>query len=101
MSFLDSVSGIYATNAPGFVYPFPSDAETARMKNIVCGHLDDHIYAKYSKQIAQVQGLRDLAVGTVMSKWENDSDDLRQMTPCELAVLIFDYHFSQSDVIYY
>tara|TARA_R110000822_G_scaffold2161_1_gene10407 strand:+ start:133 stop:438 length:306 start_codon:yes stop_codon:yes gene_type:complete len=101
MSFLDTVSGIYATNAPGFVYPFPTDIETARMKNVICGCLDDHIDKKYSKQLAQVQGLRDLAVDTALSKWENDSDDLRQMSAPELAVLIFDYHYSQSDVIYY
>ena len=101
MSILDTVSGIYATNAPGFVYPFPTDIETERMKNNICGHLDDHIYEKYSKQLAQVQGLRDLAVDTALSKWENDSDDLRQMSAAQLAVLIFDYHYSQSDVIYY
>ena len=101
MSILDTGSGIYATTAPGFVYPFPTDIETERMRNNISSHLDDYIYEKYSKQLAQVQGLRDLAVDTALSKWENDSDDLRQMSAPELAVLIFDYHYSQSDVIYY
>jgi hypothetical protein len=101
MSFLDTVSGIYATNAPGFVYPFPTDIETERMRNNISSHLDDYIYEKYSKQLAQVQGLRDMAVDTAVSKWENDSDDVRQVTPAQLAVIIFDYHYSQSEVIYY